>query len=400
MGQARHGVGKVSTRFASITDLAGPFTFASGQTVEDVTLAYETYGELDADRSNAILLFHALSGSQHAAGVNAEVPGTDDRWTADCHHGWWDAYIGPGRALDTDRFFVICANYVGGCYGSTGPASVNPATGKPWAAAFPHISVGDIVRSQARLLDALGIERLHAVIGPSTGGLASLNFATTFPERTGLVIPIATGIRTTVLNRIILLEQILAIETDPNFRGGNYYDEGGKPTLGLALARMISHKCFVHLDAIERRARRDVVQADDHFAWYSVADQVESYMLHQGKKFVSRFDANTYLRICEMWSRFDPVREGGAESLAELFGRSRGAGHRYLVFSIDQDYCFYPEEQAALVKALKRADVPVMHLTVHSDKGHDSFLLEPELYTPHLSHLLTNGWRAGLPDAG
>ncbi|MBL9151509.1 MAG: homoserine O-acetyltransferase [Verrucomicrobiales bacterium] len=396
MAHAKHGIGNVETRFASITDDAGPFTFSSGQTVDSLTVAYETYGTLNAEKSNAILLFHALSGSQHAAGINRDVPGIDGRWTTDCHHGWWDDFIGPGRALDTDRFFVICANYVGGCYGSTGPASINPATGRPWAAAFPHIAVGDIVRSQARLLDVLGIQRLHAVIGPSTGGLACLTFATTLPERTSLVIPIATGIRTTVLNRIFLLEQILAIETDPNFRAGNYYDTPEKPTLGLALARMISHKCFVHLDAIERRARRDVVQADDHFAWYSVADQVESYMLHQGKKFVNRFDANTYLRICEMWSRFDPVKEGGAESLTELFTRSRQAGHRYLVFSIDQDYCFYPEEQAALVRALKQAEVPVMHLTVHSDKGHDSFLLEPELYTPHLSHLLANGASAPL----
>ncbi|MCB1076462.1 MAG: homoserine O-acetyltransferase [Verrucomicrobiae bacterium] len=395
MGHTKHGVGHVETQFQSITDDFGPFTFASGQTVDSLTIAYETYGTLNADRSNAILLFHALSGSQHAAGVNPDVPNIEGRWTPDCHQGWWDDFIGPGRALDTDRFCVICANYVGGCYGSTGPASINPATGLPWASDFPHVSVNDVVRSQARLLDALGIGKLHAVIGPSTGGLACLNFATTMPERTGLVIPIATGIRTTVLNRIFLLEQILAIETDPNFRGGNYYDQEEKPTLGLALARMISHKCFVHLDAIERRARRDVVQADDHFAWYSVADQVESYMLHQGKKFVNRFDANTYLRICEMWSRFDPVREGGVESLTELFGRSREAGHRYLVFSIDQDYCFYPEEQAALVRALKAAEVPVMHLTVHSDKGHDSFLLEPELYTPHLSHLLTNGGPLG-----
>ncbi len=390
-----HANGQVQTQFLSITDEAGPFPFASGDSLDSVTLAYETWGELNADRSNAILLFHALSGNQHAAGINPGVPGLDGRWTEDCHLGWWDAFIGPGRALDTDHFFIICANYVGGCYGSTGPASVNPATGHPWGSAFPHICVGDVVRSQARLLDALGIEKLHAVIGPSTGGLACLSFATLFPERTDLVVPIATGMRTTVLNRIFLLEQILAIETDPNFRGGEYYADGEAPSLGLALARMISHKCFVHLDAIERRARRDVVQADDHFAWYSVADQVESYMLHQGKKFVKRFDANTYLRICEMWSRFDPVREGGAETLPELLERSRAAGHRYLVFSIDQDYCFYPEEQAALVRALKEAGVSVMHLTVHSDKGHDSFLLEPELYTPHLNHLLIHGGPAG-----
>lgn len=160
--------------------------------------------------------------------------------------------------------------------------------------------------------------------------------------------------------------------------------DGPKPKLN----DKISHKCFVHLDAIERRARRDVIQPEDHFEWYRVHDQVESYMLHQGRKFVSRFDANTYLRICEMWSQFDPVAEAGATDTAELFARSKKHGHRYLVFSIDEDYCFYPEEQAALVASLKEAGVSTIHITVHSERGHDSFLLEPELYAPHLAHTL------------
>ncbi|MFV1994835.1 MAG: alpha/beta fold hydrolase family protein, partial [Verrucomicrobiales bacterium] len=315
------------------------------------------------------------------------IPGSESLWTEEMHEVWWDAFIGPGKALDTDRFCIICANYIGGCYGSTGPVSTDPETGKPYASSFPHITVADVVKSQLLLLDHLGIGKLKAVIGPSTGGLACLNLATTHPERTELVIPVASGVKTTVLNRIFLLEQILAIETDPNFKGGDYY-ESEPPTLGLTLARMISHKCFVHLDAIERRARQDVVQEDDHFDWYEVHDQLESYMLHQGAKFVSRFDANTYVRICELWSRFDPVREGGASGPAELFERSRAHGHRYLVFSIDEDYCFYPEEQATLIDYLKEANVVNMHITVHSDRGHDSFLLEPDLYTPHLSHIL------------
>ncbi|NNE91625.1 MAG: homoserine O-acetyltransferase, partial [Verrucomicrobiales bacterium] len=193
--------------------------------------------------------------------------------------------------------------------------------------------------------------------------------------------------KTTVLNRIILLEQILSIENDPHFQGGEFY-ESRPPELGLALSRMISHKCFVHLDAIERRAGAEVVQPEDRFAWYQVHDHVESYMLHQGRKFTARFDANTYLRICELWSRFDPVAEGEAASSLELFSRSREAGHKYLVFSIDEDYCFYPEEQANLVRQLKAAGVSHLYLTVHSDKGHDSFLLEPELYTPHIQFVL------------
>lgn len=379
--------GNVKTKLFNAEE---PFPFADGTTLPELQVAYETVGELNAAKDNAILIFHALSGSQHIAGINPSVPEAGRFWTEENHLGWWDHFVGPGKAIDTSRFFVICANYAGGCYGSTGPSSVNPETGKPYGAAFPHITINDIVRSQVLLLDHLGIDRLHAVIGPSTGGLACLNFATAFPERTRLVIPIATGCKTTVLNRIFLLEQIIAIENDPHFRGGDYYDSE-PPMLGLTLARVISHKCFVHLDAIERRARRDVIQPEDHFDWYRVYDQVESYMLHQGKKFVSRFDANTYLRICEMWSRFDPVAEGKAADSLELFQRSREHGHHYLVFSIDEDYCFYPEEQTALVASLKKAGVSNIHITVHSDRGHDSFLLEPQLYAPHLAHTLLSG---------
>jgi homoserine O-acetyltransferase len=376
------------TRLQTVATKENPFVFSSGEFLTNAQLAYETVGTLNEDKSNAILLFHAFSGSHHAAGFCPDNPASPF-WTGECHFGWWELFIGSGKAIDTDRFFVICANYIGGCYGSTGPSSINPETGKPYGSSFPHVGVNDIVRSQVRLLDALGIEKLHAVIGPSTGGLACINFATTFPERTSRVIPIATGMRTTVLNRIILLEQILAIENDPYFCGGDYYDKGKRPDAGLTLARMMSHKTFVHLDAIERRARKDVVLEEDRLSWYQPNNHVESYMLHQGKKFTDRFDANTYLRICEMWSTYDPIDQAGAGDIKELFSKSKEAGHRYLVFSIDEDYCFYPEEQAALVKGLKRAGVDHMFITVHSEKGHDSFLLEPELYMPHMQFLLS-----------
>ncbi len=375
---------RVTTQFFHSAE---PLDLRSGDRLAGYTLAYETWGRLNEDGSNGVLIFHALSGSHHAAGYNPVVEGTEDRWTEDCHHGWWEDFIGPGKALDTGRWFVICANYLGGCYGSTGPASVNEATGERWGGAFPRIEAGDVVASQMRLLDALGIGCLHAVMGASVGGLCALHLATRYPERVRLVVPIATGGSTTVLNRLIIFEQILAIENDPNFKGGNYY-EGARPEVGLTLARMISHKTFVHLDEIEKRARGEVKQPNTGLSWYRVRDNVESYILHQGKKFVRRFDANTYLRICGMWSNFDPVREGEAESWGELLGRSKAAGHHYLVFSIDSDFCFYPEEQAGLVQKLEEAGVSVMHITVHSHKGHDSFLLEPLLYTPHLSYAL------------
>ncbi len=374
----------VETKFC---DIDRPFVLQGGAVLPGLRIAYETWGTLREDGSNAILLYHALSGSHHAAGLNPCIPGVENFWQPEMHDGWWEEMIGPGKALDTNEFFIICANYLGGCYGTTGPSSISPETGKPWGSSFPQISAADQVQASALLLDALGIDVLHAVVGPSVGGLLALTFATIHPRRVKRVASIAAGFKTTVLNRLILFEQILAIENDPNFNGGDYYD-GQPPLYGLALARMISHKTFVHLDAIERRARQDIIQDNDTLSWYKVRDQFQSYMLHQGKKFVRRFDANTYLRIIDMWSRYDAVSEGNASSPRELLDRAAAAGQRWLVFSIDSDFCFYPEEQADLTLHLERADINATQITVHSDKGHDSFLLEPHLYTPHLSWLM------------
>lgn len=376
------------TQFFETGSPAEPIRLRDGGLLPGARIAYETWGTLNEDKSNAILLFHALSGSHHAAGRNPGIEGVGPLWQDELHAGWWEDMIGPGKALDTRKHFIICGNYLGGCYGSTGPASVNPETGKPWGSSFPAVSAADQVEVFSRLLDHLGIGTLLAVVGPSVGGLIALTFATRHADRVRNVIAIASGFKTTVLNRLILFEQILAIENDPHFHGGDYYDES-PPLYGLALARMISHKTFVHLDSIERRARRDVVQPDDVLAWYRVRDQFQSYMLHQGKKFVKRFDANTYLRIIDLWSRYDGAAEGDAENPAELFKRARQAGQRWLVFSIDSDFCFYPEEQTELVRHLEKAKVDVMHITVHSDKGHDSFLLEPDLYTPHIAWVLS-----------
>ncbi len=295
--------GQIQTEFFETGSIEEPFLLASGETLPGIRVAYETHGKLNARKTNAILVFHALSGSHHLAGITRDVPGTDGRWAPELQAGWWDLMVGPGKALDTNRYFVICANYLGGCYGSTGPTSIHPATKRPWAGDFPSISSTDIVRSQVALLDHLGIKKLHAVMGPSVGGLLAVNFATLYPDRVKIVVPIASGLRTTVLTRLTLFEQVIAIENDPHFKRGHYTDKS-KPEYGLALARMISHKTFVHLDAIERRARNDIVHNGDQLAWYRVRHNIESYMLHQGKKFVGRFDANTYLRIS--FSRFRP----------------------------------------------------------------------------------------------
>lgn len=378
-------IGKVRTQFCEFNNPKQPLSLRVGGKLSRFTLAYETYGRMNADRSNVILLYHAMTGSQHAAGSNLRVPGLDGRWTDEVQLGWWDGFIGPGKALDTRKYCVICANYLGGCYGSTGPASIDPATGKPWGPAFPVLRMSDLVDAQMRLLDHLGVEKLHAVIGASIGGFLCLLTATRYPDRVKLVVPIGTGVETTIYQRILNFEQVTAIEGDPNFRGGDYY-HGPKPHIGLALARRIAHKTFVSLEDLRARARGEVVSNKPPHGWYEMNHPVESYMLHQGDKFVRRFDANTYLRILDAWQWFDLVAEAGAADFQDLFDRCRH--QEFLVFSIDSDIMFYPQEQAKLMGLLKRSHVPSMWITVHSDKGHDSFLLEPRLFTPHLVHLL------------
>ncbi len=368
----------------------GDLTLREGGLIPSAHLAYATWGSLNDENSNAILIFHALSGTHIVSGQQVDPPpGCAERWTEELHEGWWQEMVGPGKAIDTDRFFVICANYLGGCYGSSGPASINPETGQAFGSTFPHLNAADLVEAQIPLLDHFGIRQLYAVIGPSVGGLLAITLATRYPARVARVVPIATGFKTTVLNRLILFEQILSIENDKHFKGGDYY-ESEPPRIGLALARMISHKTFVHLDTFERRAREKLVEEEEMLSWFQVRDTFQSYMLHQGKKFTERFDANTYLRIIDMWSRYNAVIQGDADSPADLFKRSKEAGQKFLVFSIDSDFCFYPEEQAELVRHLESAEVDTMHITVHSVKGHDSFLLEPELYTPHIRELLAD----------
>lgn len=385
MADKTRNLGKVRTQFFEFYNPKKPLRLKCGSELSRFTLAYEMYGRMNADRSNVILLFHAMTGSQHAAGLNTDVPGVDGRWTEEMHDGWWQGFIGPGRALDTRKFCVICANYLGGCYGSTGPTSINPNTGKIWGPAFPVLRMSDIVDSQIKLLDHLGVRQLHAVIGASIGGFLCLSLATRYPDRVRIVVPIGTGVETTIYQRILNFEQITAIEADPQFKGGDYYD-GERPNIGLALARRIAHKTFVSLDALRERARGVVVSHKPPYGWYEMNSPVESYMHHQGEKFVKRFDANSYLRIVDAWQWFNLVKEAEAADFQDLFARC--AGQEHLVFSIDSDLSFHTEEQARLVNYLKKAQVPVMWITVHSDKGHDSFLLEPRLYTPHLAQVL------------
>ncbi len=356
-----------------------------GRDFGPVTLAYETYGKLNEAKDNAILIFHALSGSQHVCGFNPEVQGVGEKWNAECQTGWWNDFVGPGKPVDTDQFFVVCANYFGGCYGSTGPSSINPETGKEYGGDFPQFTFGDIVDSQLPLFEELGIKTFHAAIGSSLGGMLVMNFAARHPQMVKRVIPVACGLESTTLTRVHNLEQILAIENDPNFNNGHYYD-GPAPLRGLALARMISHKTFVSLRAMEARMTNKCEQEQDEFSWYKIKTPLESYILHQGRKFLQRFDANTYLYLIAGWTHYNLARDCKAKSYNEVF---KGCEHQeFLVFSIDSDVCFYPDEQEFLHKKLIDAGVKSEHITVRSDKGHDSFLLEPGLYSEPIRTML------------
>lgn len=380
----------VSTKYFELSDSEGDgFRLACGSRLERVRIAYETYGTLSEGRDNAILVFHALSGSQHLAGSNSSLSAQCPWWTKECHSGWWSSMVGPGKAIDTDKFFVICANYLGGCYGSTGPSSLNPSNDLPYGSSFPHLSVDDIVDTQVQLVAHLGLTKLHAVVGPSLGGMLGLNFSLRYPELTRHVVLIGCGLEVSVLQKITRFEQICAIEADPCFAGGDYYN-GPFPERGLALARMIAHKSYVSLGALNERARNEMPSENDALSCYKLSYPIESYMLHQGQKFVKRFDANTYLRIAAAWQTFDLLKSARAADWGELFRRVRQ--QRYLVFSIDSDVCFYPEEQREIVNQLKLAEVPCKYVTVHSDKGHDSFLLEPHLYEPSLVYELTSSY--------
>ena len=371
---------RTQLQFCQISSVENPFEFEKGGSADPLTIAYETYGRLNEKRDNAVLIFHALSGSAHAAGYDPVGP-NNEFWTEDNHEGWWDHFIGPGMGLDTDKYFVICANYPGGCYGTTGPGSINPETGKPYGSSFPQVTIRDIVNAHIRLLDHLGIRTVLGAIGASMGGFCVLDLATRYPRRIRLCIPVATGLRATVLAKALNFEQILAIEEDTNYNNGDYYD-GPRPNSGLILARIISHKTFVSLSLMESRARKEIVQPDDVLAGYQLQHQIESYLLHQGRKFVKRFDANSYLRILSAWQSFDLPRQIANGNANECFQRCHG--QNWVIFSISSDVCFYPDEQAEIAEALKANRIEHQHITVHSEKGHDSFLLEPELYSPYI----------------
>ena len=360
----------VTTRFATWHE---PLPLDSGATLAPVTIAYEQYGELNAARDNAVLILHALSGDAHVAGRLS----SEDR-----RPGWWNGMIGPGKPFDTARYCVICSNVLGGCKGSTGPSSVNPATGQPYGSDFPVITVGDIVAAQARLLDRLEIDSLLAVVGGSMGGFQALEWAARFPERVRGVAPLATSARSTA--QMLAWNAIMrrAIMSDPRWRGGHYYGHE-HPTDGLAVARMIGHITYLSEPSLERKFGRALQHSERPAFTLGPEYAVESYLDHQGESFNARFDANTYLYILKAMDYFDLPASYG--SLEAALGR---ANARWLLMSFTSDW-LYPSAEAELIaQALRRVNRPTEHLVIPSDLGHDAFLLEEDKVGPPLAAFL------------
>lgn len=368
--RAYEGVGIVHRQYLTWTE---PLPLEGGQSLGPLTLAYETYGRLNAARSNAILLLHALSGDAHAAGRHGP---------ADRKSGWWDMMVGPGRPFDTDRYFVICSNVIGGCMGSTGPASRDPRAGRPYGARFPVVTIGDMVRAQARLLDALGIERLLAVAGGSMGGFQALEWATAMPERVRGSVLLATAARSSAQTMAWNSIGRRAIMSDPRWRGGDYYGHE-PPTDGLAVARMIGHVTYLSEQSLEEKFGRRLQGAEAPAFSLEREFAVESYLDYQGESFNARFDANSYLYITKAMDYWDlPERYG---SLDAAMARVQG---RTLLLSFSSDWLYPTAESRAIADALARQGRPVEHVDLPSSAGHDAFLVDADAQRPIITAFL------------
>jgi homoserine O-acetyltransferase len=365
-GMAEDGSRRINSDEGVVRLQDRPFALDSGGRLDGLEIAYRTYGRLNADRSNAILICHALTGDQHVASTHP-ITGKP---------GWWSLSVGPGLPIDPERHFIICSNVVGGCMGTTGPCSMNPATGGPYGLSFPVITIADMVRAQALVLDHLGIDMLLAVVGGSMGGMQVLQWAAAHPERLFAAVCIAAAPRHSAQN--IALHEVgrQAIMADPDWRGGDYAKLGVRPEKGLAVARMAAHITYLSEAALQRKFGRELQR--DGLSWGFDADfQVESYLRHQGARFVERFDANSYLYITRAMDYFDLAATRGGV-LAEVFRAAREV--RFCVLSFTSDWLYPTAESRDIVRALNAAGARASFVEITSDKGHDAFLLdEPEL---------------------
>jgi len=360
-------VGMVRPQSFTFAEPPNQMQLESGQKLGPVTLAYETCGRLNEARDNAILVVHALTGDAHAAGYHS----AEER-----KPGWWDIMIGPDQPIDTNRYFVICSNIIGGCQGSTGPYSTNPATGKPYAMDFPVVTINDMVQAQAELVTHLGIERLMSITGGSMGGMQVLEWALAYPERVASIIPIATAQRQSAQN--IALDEVgrQAIMKDPNWQEGRYYG-GRAPTSGLSIARMIAHITYLSKHSMRDKFGRRLQEKDGYGYDFSTEFQVESYLKYQGDAFIKRFDANSYLYISKAMDYYDPATRYGSGSLLAAFEQIR-PDTRALVISFTSDWLYPTAEAKEIVRALKGNGIPAAFLEIPSTYGHDAFLLPNE----------------------
>ncbi len=378
--QAEDSVGLVETQYFTFAEPPHEMELECGKKLGPITLAYETYGTLNEDKSNAILIFHALSGDAHVAGRHQPT---------DRKPGWWDNMVGPGKAFDTARYYVVCINVIGGCGGSTGPCSIDPATNKSYGLRFPVVTIKDMVRAQKVLIDHLGISQLLCVVGGSMGGMQTLQWAVSYPESVKTVIPVATTARQSA--QAIAFDAVgrHAIMADPNWKDGNYCDSGSSPDAGLAIARMIGHITYLSDASMRRKFGRDLV--GDQSYGFGADFQVESYLNYQGGSFVKRFDANSYLYITKALDYFDLADEGGGD-LVEAFRRTQA---KFLVVSFTSDWLFPSYQSKEMVSALRKAGKDVSYVEISSDYGHDAFLLEVESLSKLITNFLNNSGGLG-----
>jgi homoserine O-acetyltransferase len=364
---------------------AEPLRLQSGAAIGDYTLMYETYGTLNADKSNAVLICHALNASHHVAGhYEGEAKSA----------GWWDNMVGPGKPVDTSRFFVIGINNLGSCFGSTGPMHTNPATGKPYGAAFPVVTVEDWVAAQARLADRLGIEQFAAVMGGSLGGMQALAWSIMFPERLRHCIVIASTPKLSAQNIAFNDVARQAILTDPDYRGGDFYEHGVVPKNGLKVARMVGHITYLSNDDMAEkfgRKLRNAAETDEYKFDFGVDFEIESYLRYQGDKFSEYFDANTYLLITKALDYFDPAREHGG-SLEKALSNTKA---QYLIASFTTDWRFSPERSREIVEALMANRRKVTYAEIDAPHGHDAFLLEDKRYMDIVRAYYDRIWESG-----
>ena len=364
-------VGMVEKKLHTIAEPHHEMVLECGERLGPITLAYETYGTLNSKKTNAVLILHALSGDAHVAGYHSEE---------DQKPGWWDSMVGPGKGIDTDKYFIICSNIIGSCMGSTGPCTLNPKTVMPYGLEFPVVTIGDMVKAQKALVDSLGIKQLLGAVGGSVGGMQVLEWCVRYPGMVAAAIPLATTTRHSAL--AIAFNEVArqAIMSDPNWNNGDYYF-GSRPETGLAVARMIGHVTYLSDESMRLKFGRRLQDKSDFSFSFNPEFQVESYLRHQGKRFVERFDANAFLYITKAGDYFDLAEQHGGGSMVEAFSKTNA---RFLVISFTSDWLYPTYQSREMVKAIKKTGLDVSFCEIEAEWGHDAFLIP----NPRLSRII------------